>query len=286
MQMIFQDPFSSLNPRSTVRRILEEPLIVHAIGDRATRKNLISEMMERVGLRHDAADRYPHEFSGGQRQRIGIARALMLKPDLIICDEPVSALDVSIRAQILNLLTDLQSQLGLAYLFISHDLSVIRHLADTVAVMYLGQLVETGSREAFWAQPLHPYSQALLAARPATNPHHRLRDKVILEGEMASPFAISKGCDFRNRCRFAFDRCSEIAPALREARPGHDAMCHLVGSERARLAHMRLPQSTCGHRGQAEVSRPEKSINHGPTPPGFQEPYHLRLRVRLGPPAA
>jgi oligopeptide transport system ATP-binding protein len=228
IQMIFQDPFSSLNPRSTVRRILEEPLIVHAIGDRATRKNLISEMMERVGLRHDAADRYPHEFSGGQRQRIGIARALMLKPDLIICDEPVSALDVSIRAQILNLLTDLQSQLGLAYLFISHDLSVIRHLADTVAVMYLGQLVETGSREAFWAQPLHPYSQALLAARPATNPHHRLRDKVILEGEMASPFAIGKGCDFRNRCRFAFDRCSEIAPALREARPGHDAMCHLV----------------------------------------------------------
>ena len=227
IQMIFQDPFSSLNPRATVRRILEEPLIVHGIGDRALRRRMVDEMMERVGLRNDAADLYPHEFSGGQRQRIGIARALMLKPELIICDEPVSALDVSVRAQILNLLTDLQSEMGLAYLFISHDLSVIRHLADTVAVMYLGRLVETAPRASFWSTPLHPYSRALIAARPNADPQSKLRDKVVLEGETPSPFAARMGCDFRSRCRFAVERCQVTAPFIHTPHPEHEVMCHL-----------------------------------------------------------
>lgn len=229
IQMIFQDPFSSLNPRSTVHRILEEPLIVHGMGDRAQRRARIAEMMDRVGLRKDAADRYPHEFSGGQRQRIGIARALMVKPELIICDEPVSALDVSVRAQILNLLADLQSEFGLAYLFISHDLSVIRHIADRVAVMYLGHLVETAPRHSFWEQPLHPYSQALLAARPRPDPSRKLRDKTILEGEMPSPIGTRQGCDFRGRCVFAIDRCATVSPDLREAQPAHLVSCHVSG---------------------------------------------------------
>jgi oligopeptide/dipeptide ABC transporter ATP-binding protein len=231
VQMIFQDPFSSLNPRSTVRRIIEEPLIVHGIGSRAERRRLVSEMMERVGLRLDAADRYPHEFSGGQRQRIGVARALILNPGLVVCDEPVSALDVSVRAQILNLLSQLQSELGLAYLFISHDLSVIRHMADRVAVMHLGQLVETAPRASFWVRPSHPYSRALIAARPDPNPRNKLRGKAILEGELPSPFEARRGCDFRSRCPLAFDRCVEEEPGLRPAGPEHLAACHMVGSD-------------------------------------------------------
>ncbi|MCA2010807.1 ATP-binding cassette domain-containing protein [Cereibacter sphaeroides] len=228
MQMIFQDPFSSLNPRATVRRIIEEPLIVHGMRGRAERRRVVAEMMDRVGLRADAADRYPHEFSGGQRQRIGIARALILKPDLVVCDEPVSALDVSVRAQILNLLSDLQKELGLAYLFISHDLSVVQYMADKVAIMHLGQLVETAPRAAFWDAPRHPYSQALIRARPNPDPRRRLQDKPILEGELPSPIGKRQGCDFRSRCPLAFDRCTAEAPRLHTLGPAHRGACHLV----------------------------------------------------------
>jgi oligopeptide/dipeptide ABC transporter ATP-binding protein len=227
IQMIFQDPFSSLNPRATVGRILEEPLIVHGLGDRKTRRAAVDEMMERVGLRPEAVGRYPHEFSGGQRQRIGIARALMLRPELIICDEPVSALDVSVRAQILNLLADLQAQMGLSYLFISHDLSVVQHLADRVAVMYLGKMVELGDRSSFWRTPQHPYTQALMAARPSPGAGRRLRDKDILEGEMPSPIGTRTGCDFRGRCRFAFGPCADHVPELLPVMPRHEVACHL-----------------------------------------------------------
>lgn len=228
VQMIFQDPFSSLNPRATVARILEEPLIVHRRGSAGERRREVARMMERVGLRPEAAARYPHEFSGGQRQRIGIARALMLRPELIICDEPVSALDVSVRAQILNLLADLQQEMGLSYLFISHDLSVVQHLADRVAVMYLGKIVEVGGSDRFWTAPSHPYTQALMAARPLPGTGQRLRDKNILEGEMPSPIGPRQGCDFRARCGCAFAPCAGTVPALRPAGPGHDVACHLV----------------------------------------------------------
>ncbi|MDP3342364.1 ABC transporter ATP-binding protein [Frigidibacter sp.] len=228
VQMIFQDPFSSLNPRSTVARILEEPLIVHRRGDARERRAEVARMMERVGLRPEAASRYPHEFSGGQRQRIGIARALMLRPELIICDEPVSALDVSVRAQILNLLADLQQEMGLSYLFISHDLSVVQHLADRVAVMYLGKIVELGGKDSFWATPGHPYTQALMAARPLPGTGQRLRDKEILEGEMPSPIGKREGCDFRARCRCAFAPCASTGPELRSRAPGHVVACHLT----------------------------------------------------------
>jgi len=228
VQMIFQDPFSSLNPRATVARILEEPLIVHRRGSAGERRREVARMMERVGLRPEAAARYPHEFSGGQRQRIGIARALMLRPELIICDEPVSALDVSVRAQILNLLADLQKEMGLSYLFISHDLSVVQHLADRVAVMYLGKIVEVGGSDRFWTAPSHPYTQALMAARPLSGTGQRLRDKNILEGEMPSPIGPRQGCDFRSRCGCAFAPCAGTVPALRPAGPGHDVACHLV----------------------------------------------------------
>jgi len=228
VQMIFQDPFSSLNPRATVARILEEPLIVHRRGSAGERRREVARMMERVGLRPEAAARYPHEFSGGQRQRIGIARALMLRPELIICDEPVSALDVSVRAQILNLLADLQQEMGLSYLFISHDLSVVQHLADRVAVMYLGKIVEVGGSDRFWTTPSHPYTQALMAARPLPGTGQRLRDKNILEGEMPSPIGPRQGCDFRARCGCAFAPCAGTVPALRRAGPEHDVACHLV----------------------------------------------------------
>ena len=228
VQMIFQDPFSSLNPRATVRRIIEEPLIVHGMHGRTERRRAVAEMMDRVGLRRDAADRYPHEFSGGQRQRIGIARALILNPDLVVCDEPVSALDVSVRAQILNLLSDLQRELGLAYLFISHDLSVVQYMADKIAIMHLGTLVETAPRAAFWQAPRHPYSQALIRARPNPDPRQRLQDKPILEGELPSPIGTRQGCDFRSRCPLAFDRCTVEAPLLHAVGPAHRAACHLV----------------------------------------------------------
>ena len=231
VQFIFQDPFTSLNPRSTVGRILEEPLIVHRLGGRDERRAKVEELLRRVGLSPGAADQFPHEFSGGQRQRIGIARALSLSPELIVCDEPVSALDVSIQAQVLNLLSSLKRQTGIAYLFISHDLSVIRYIADRIVVMYLGKIVEVASHDSLWARPLHPYTQALMAAVPLPDPQAaRGRERVVLEGDLPSPVSPPSGCRFRTRCPHAVDRCAQDEPALREAVDGRFVACHLVAS--------------------------------------------------------
>ena len=226
MQMIFQDPYASLNPRMTVGRILEEPLIVHGVGTGAERKERVRWLMEKVGLRPEAAGRHPHEFSGGQRQRIGIARALALQPRLVICDEPVSALDVSVRAQVINLLMDLRRELGLAYLFISHDLSVVEHVSDRIAVMYLGRLVEVAERRTLWTQPRHPYTQALISAVPGVTPGASKTARIRLTGDLPSPIDPPSGCRFRTRCPLAIDRCAAEAPALRELAPGHFAACH------------------------------------------------------------
>ena len=225
MQMVFQDPFASLNPRQTVGTLLSTPLKVHGVRGRAVRRGTVLEMMERVGLPNAALNRYPHEFSGGQRQRIGIARALILQPELVVCDEPVSALDLSIQAQILNLLVDLKRGLGLSYLFISHDLSVVRYFADRVLVMYLGRIVESADHVALWQAPKHPYTRALLAAVPQTDPD-RPRSPLALRGELAA--AAAGGCRFRARCPQAFDRCVAEDPGLRMVAPGHQAACHLA----------------------------------------------------------
>jgi oligopeptide/dipeptide ABC transporter ATP-binding protein len=224
VQMIFQNPFSSLNPRMTVGAILEEPLIIHRKGDSAERRRRVLHLLDQVGLRRDQIDRYPHEFSGGQRQRIGIARALALEPKLIICDEPVSALDVSIQAQIINLLIDLQTELGLSYLFISHDLSVVEHISDRVAVMYLGRIVEQAEAPAIYAEPLHPYTEALLSAVPPPDPLAQTRE-IILEGGVPSPAAPPPGCHFAPRCPYALPKCSESVPTLAEYRPGRLVRC-------------------------------------------------------------
>jgi peptide/nickel transport system ATP-binding protein len=225
MQMVFQDPFGSLNPRQTVATLLATPLKVHGRGTRSERRRRVRDIIARVGLPEDALDRYPHEFSGGQRQRIGIARALVLEPELIVCDEPVSALDLSIQAQILNLLVDLKRDLGLSYLFISHDLSVVRYFADRVLVMYLGRIVESASHAALWREPRHPYTRALLAAVPQPDPE-RPRGPVALHGELTA--AEAGGCRFRARCPHAFDRCTSEDPVLRKVAAGHLAACHLA----------------------------------------------------------
>jgi oligopeptide transport system ATP-binding protein len=227
MQVIFQDPFASLNPRMSVEEILAEPMLVHGIGDAASRAARVRELLGLVGLASYHADRFPHEFSGGQRQRIGIARALALKPRLIVCDEPVSALDVSIQAQVVNLLKDLQAEFGLAYLFISHGLAVVKHMADRVAVMYLGQVVETAPARALYAEPRHPYTQALLAAAPVPDPAHR-NQRPTLGGDVPSPMNPPAGCRFHTRCTFAQARCRGEAPALRPIGPGHEAACHFA----------------------------------------------------------
>ena len=227
-QMIFQDPFASLNPRSTVGRAIEEPLIVHGLGDRRARADRVNWLLERVGLPPDAAHRHPHEFSGGQRQRIGIARALALNPKLIICDEPVSALDVSVRAQVLNLLADLREELGLSYLFISHDLSVVEHFCDRVAVMYLGRIVELASRKTLWQQPLHPYTRALLEAAPLPDPTRRRGRRQLLQGEIPSPINPPSGCHFHSRCPHKIAKCETIVPPLVTRADGHQVACHLA----------------------------------------------------------
>ena len=232
MQMIFQDPYASLNPRHSVRRIIEEPLIVHRIGTVLERKQRVAWLMEKVGLRPDAANRHPHEFSGGQRQRIGIARALALNPKLIICDEPVSALDVSVRAQVINLLADLQQEFGLSYLFISHDLSVVEHIADRIAVMYLGRIVEVADRKSLWTQPMHPYTRALISAVPVPDPQARVK-RLILEGDPPSPLDPPVGCRFRSRCPHATARCAIEEPELRTVAAGHQMACHYLPSEYA-----------------------------------------------------
>jgi oligopeptide/dipeptide ABC transporter ATP-binding protein len=226
MQIIFQDPYSSLNPRRTVRSTIMEPLTIHHIGTGAERRERVIDLMEEVGLRPELADRYPHEFSGGQRQRIGIARALALNPALIIADEPVSALDVSIRSQVLNLLEDLQEKYGLTYLFISHDLSVVEHISDRVAVMYLGKIVEIGGRDQIFDNTLHPYTEALLSAVPTPDPDVK-RERIILEGDVPSPIDPPAGCRFHPRCWLRIPVCTEIMPALTEVGSGHAAACHV-----------------------------------------------------------
>jgi oligopeptide/dipeptide ABC transporter ATP-binding protein len=225
MQIVFQDPFASLNPRMNVGAILEEPLIVHGIGDAETRRTRVAELLGLVGLAPYHAARFPHEFSGGQRQRIGIARALAVEPRLVVCDEPVSALDVSIQAQVVNLLKDLQARLGLSYLFIAHDLAVVKHMADRVAVMYLGRIVEIAAKDALFAAPMHPYTRTLLAAIPRPDPHRRLA-RTIAGGDMPSPLNPPTGCHFHTRCSFATDRCRSEQPALRDIAGGHRVACH------------------------------------------------------------
>ncbi|KAA0544952.1 dipeptide ABC transporter ATP-binding protein [Bacillus sp. BGMRC 2118] len=226
MQMVFQDPYASLNPRHTVEKILEEPLIVHGIGNKAERKKRVQEILEVVGLSSYHANRYPHQFSGGQRQRIGIARALMTKPKLIIADEPVSALDVSIQSQVLNLLEDLQNEFGLTYIFIAHDLGVVRHISDRVGVMYLGRIVELTTSEKLYAKPLHPYTEVLLSAVPVPDPELR-KEATLLEGEIPSPSNPPKGCAFHTRCQSCMDICKQSRPELKEVEEGHFVACHL-----------------------------------------------------------
>ena len=226
LQIIFQDPYSSLNPRQTIGRIIGEGLVIHRVGSPAERRERVRELMDLVGLRPEQINRYPHEFSGGQRQRIGVARALALNPDLIICDEPVSALDVSIQAQVLNLLMDLQDQFQLTYLFVSHDLSVVRHISDRVAVMYLGRLVELAAKQQLYSQPLHPYTQALLAAAPKPDPDSP-KQREHLAGDLPSPLSPPTGCHFHPRCPRVMPICRDQIPAFKEQQPHHWVRCFL-----------------------------------------------------------
>jgi peptide/nickel transport system ATP-binding protein/oligopeptide transport system ATP-binding protein len=223
MQIVFQDPYASLDPRMTIAAIISEPLDIHRVGDRRARRDRVVELLDLVGLSPGAADRYPHEFSGGQRQRIGIARALALDPKLLVLDEPVSALDVSIQAQILNLLLELRSRLRLSYIFISHDLSVIEHVSDRVAVMYLGRIVESGPADALFRHPLHPYTRALIAAIPGT-----ARERIVLRGDPPSPERLPSGCHFHPRCPLAQELCVRTAPVLRVIEQNRKAECHFA----------------------------------------------------------
>ena len=225
MQMIFQDPFSSLNPRRTLLDIVAEPLVANGIGNRRERLDRVAELLKLVGLRPEYMRRYPHAFSGGQRQRIGIARALALNPSLVVADEPVSALDVSVQAQILNLMLRLQDQLGLTYLFVAHDLSVVKHVSDRVAVMYVGRIVEMAPTAPLFATPKHPYTEALMSAVPKPDPRLRSQ-RIVLEGEVADPANPPSGCYFHPRCRYAVESCRTETPQLQEIQPGHFVSCH------------------------------------------------------------
>jgi peptide/nickel transport system ATP-binding protein/oligopeptide transport system ATP-binding protein len=227
MQMIYQDPYASLNPRMSAGEIVGEPLIIHRVAAPKERRERVAHLFDRVGLRPELVNAFPHEFSGGQRQRIGIARALALNPELIVGDEPVSALDVSIQAQIINLLMDLQDEFKLSYLFVAHDLAVVEHISDRVAVMYLGRIVETTDKTSLFEMPLHPYTEALLSAVPIPKTTARARKRVILTGDVPSPINPPSGCHFHARCPYAMARCRHEAPALRQVRPGHWTACHL-----------------------------------------------------------
>lgn len=225
LQMIFQDPYSSLDPRMTIGEIIEEPLLIHKIcNKKQDRMERAMAMLKRVGLREDQYYRFPHEFSGGQKQRIGIARALILKPKFIVCDEPVSALDVSIQSQVLNLLSEMKEELGITYLFISHNMSVVRYISDRIGVMYLGNLVEVASTEELYNNPLHPYTQALLSAVPEIDPRIK-KEQIMLQGDIPSPLNPPSGCVFHNRCQYAKPICSDIKPTLQEVKPGHWVSC-------------------------------------------------------------
>lgn len=238
--MIFQDPIGSLNPRMSVSDIIKEPLLVHGRGKGSAVEEIIVEALEAVGLRSEHMRRYPHEFSGGQRQRIGIARALTLRPRLIVCDEPVSALDVSIQAQTLNLLQDLQEEFNLTYLFIAHDLSVVQHISDRVAVMYVGKLVEMAEAEELYINPLHPYTEALMSAVPKPDPLHRA-ERILLEGDVADPANPPSGCYFHPRCRYSQERCKTEAPAFREVKKHHWVSCHFAEELELRGVELEAP---------------------------------------------
>ena len=229
-QIIFQDPYASLDPRMTVSSIIEEGMVIHNMYDDKRRKERVFELLEMVGLNREHANRFPHEFSGGQRQRIGIARALAIEPEFIVCDEPISALDVSIQSQVVNMLEDMQQDLGLTYLFIAHDLSVVRHISTRIGVMYLGSLVELAESYELNKNPLHPYTKTLLSAVPVPDPEvSRQRQRIVLEGDIPSPMNPPRGCRFHTRCPYATDKCKEAAPEFKEHAPGHWAACHLLG---------------------------------------------------------
>jgi len=230
MQMIFQDPFSSLDPRKTIEKIVGEGLEIHGIAKRSEKRDRIAEMLKKVGLSPEHMRRYPHEFSGGQRQRIGIARALVLSPKLVVADEPVSALDVSIQAQVINLLEDLQEEFKLSYLLIAHDLSVVQHICNRIGVMYLGKIVELASHRTLYNDPLHPYTEALLSAIPMVNQSQR-KSQILLEGDVPSPLNPPKGCRFHPRCHKKMDICSTLEPTFQEIKPGHHTACHIYGKQ-------------------------------------------------------
>lgn len=236
MQMVFQDPYSSLNPRMRVEELIEEPMIIHSDDSHEVRKKRVKKLLDTVGLPSDAAKKYPHEFSGGQRQRIGIARALAINPKLIIADEPVSALDVSVQSQVLNLLSDLQEEFNLTYLFIAHDLSVVKHISDRIGVMYLGKMMELGPKDSLYEKPLHPYTEALFSAIPIPDPDLK-KERIILEGDIPSPSNPPTGCVFRTRCPYAFDKCSIETPVQRESENGHLVACHLYSESEENENH-------------------------------------------------